>query len=366
MRGGSSGSASAARSSTSPAVGQSKLECVLGRLEGVKRVGEGYAALCPAHDDRKPSLSINYKDGKILLKCHGGCRPEAILDAIGLCWQDLFDDDSRTPSSSTKQTSGRGKIVKTYDYLDEARELLFQVVRLEPKDFRQRRPDGKGGWTWNLGRVRRVLYRLPEMRERVTEAGILYTVEGEKDADRLWEHGIPATTCPGGASKWRSEYTEQIRELCSDWKSEDAPKVWVITDNDEAGLKHELQVAEALGKAGIRTYSFRFGNRGQAKGYDISDWLDEGGNADWLRDPDRLKEHLGPIYTGYPGTGSGGSVRRSNEEALPEPEPLPPELPPVEAFIRRFCRRHSDPGSWTLRIACSAPPSILLLLSWWR
>src|SRR5215475_11219623 len=34
------------------------------------------------------------------------------------------------------------KMVKTYDYLDEADELLFQVVRYEPKDFRQRRPDG--------------------------------------------------------------------------------------------------------------------------------------------------------------------------------------------------------------------------------
>lgn len=31
-------------------------------------------------------------------------------------------------------------IVATYDYTDEAGELLFQVLRLVPKDFRQRRP----------------------------------------------------------------------------------------------------------------------------------------------------------------------------------------------------------------------------------
>ncbi|MBA7632893.1 hypothetical protein ES703_40449 [subsurface metagenome] len=54
-------------------------------------------------------------------------------------------------------------IVATYDYRDESGELLYQVVRYEPKDFRQRRPDGKGGWIWNLNNTRRVLYRLQEL-----------------------------------------------------------------------------------------------------------------------------------------------------------------------------------------------------------
>ena len=47
---------------------------------------------------------------------------------------------------------GRSKIVATYDYRDAAGGLAFQVVRFEPKDFRQRRPDGKGGWVWKMGR----------------------------------------------------------------------------------------------------------------------------------------------------------------------------------------------------------------------
>ena len=46
--------------------------------------------------------------------------------------------------------------VASYDYHDEGGRLLFQTARLFPKDFRQRRPDGKGGWIWNLGGVRRV------------------------------------------------------------------------------------------------------------------------------------------------------------------------------------------------------------------
>ena len=51
----------------------------------------------------------------------------------------------------------------TYDYRDEGGQLLFQVVRKTGKRFRQRVPDGRGGWEWKLGDVRRVLYKLPEL-----------------------------------------------------------------------------------------------------------------------------------------------------------------------------------------------------------
>jgi putative DNA primase/helicase len=36
-----------------------------------------------------------------------------------------------------------GKEVAAYDYHDENGKLLYQVVRFEPKDFRQRRPNGE-------------------------------------------------------------------------------------------------------------------------------------------------------------------------------------------------------------------------------
>ena len=64
----------------------------LSRLKGV-RAGSGgrYVALCPAHDDRSPSLSIaSGRDGRVLIKCHAGCRPEEILSALSLSWSDLF------------------------------------------------------------------------------------------------------------------------------------------------------------------------------------------------------------------------------------------------------------------------------------
>ena len=64
----------------------------LSRLQGV-RAGSGgrYVALCPAHDDRSPSLSIaSGRDGRVLIKCHAGCRPDEVLSALNLSWSDLF------------------------------------------------------------------------------------------------------------------------------------------------------------------------------------------------------------------------------------------------------------------------------------
>ena len=106
-----------------------------GLVEALKakrvRVGSGtWMACCPAHDDRNPSLSIREADGKILLHCHAGCEQRDVIDALearGL-WE----------SSRTEQRH----IVATYDYNDEDGELLYQIVRYEPKDFRQRQPDG--------------------------------------------------------------------------------------------------------------------------------------------------------------------------------------------------------------------------------
>jgi hypothetical protein len=118
-------------------------------------------------------------------------------------------------NQSDKGRSGGRRIVEAYDYRDERGALLFQVVRFEPKDFRQRRPDGKGGWTWSVKGIRPVPYRLPELLAVPADA-LVFIVEGEKDANNLAELGLIATCNAGGAakrgkdgkpgkSKWRPE-----------------------------------------------------------------------------------------------------------------------------------------------------------------
>jgi 5S rRNA maturation endonuclease (ribonuclease M5) len=148
--------------------------------------------------------------------------------AVGLEVTDLFADDRRP----------RGEAA-VYDYVDEEGQLLFQTVRMEPKDFRQRRPDGIGGWHWNLQGVQRVLYRLPVVLDAVANGTPVYVVEGEKDADAInsVEDFKGVATCnPMGAGKWRPEHTETLR----------GAHVVVVADRDEPGRKHAQDVARSL------------------------------------------------------------------------------------------------------------------------
>lgn len=70
------------------------IDCVLDRLEGVRRGGKGrYMARCPAHPDRRPSLSVRDGETRVLLHCFAGCQTEDVLAALGLGWRDLFEDE---------------------------------------------------------------------------------------------------------------------------------------------------------------------------------------------------------------------------------------------------------------------------------
>ena len=61
------------------------LEQVLSQLKGVRTSMRGWRACCPAHADRKPSLSIGLGEHEqVLLKCFAGCSLERILEAMGL------------------------------------------------------------------------------------------------------------------------------------------------------------------------------------------------------------------------------------------------------------------------------------------
>ena len=82
----------------------------------------------------------------------------------------------------SRNDKAKGRIVATYGYTDADSKLLYQVVRLEPKAFSQRRPDGNGRWIPKL-EERRVLYRWPELLKYPD--GTIFICEGEKDADRV-------------------------------------------------------------------------------------------------------------------------------------------------------------------------------------
>ena len=67
---------------------------LLSRLEGVKRTGPGrWIARCPAHADKRASLSIReLEDGRVLLHDFAGCSAHEVLSAVGLGMEDLFPE----------------------------------------------------------------------------------------------------------------------------------------------------------------------------------------------------------------------------------------------------------------------------------
>jgi hypothetical protein len=234
---------------------------ILQKLQKVKRTQSGWNALCPSHNDKQRSLSVKESDGKILLKCFAGCDVQTIVSALGLEMKDLFESSNGFHSNGKPKTK---RIVETYDYTDENGDLLFQSVRYEPKDFRQRRIDGNGDFIWNLENTRLVLYRLPE----ILASPLVYLVEGEKDVETLRSNDLPATCNPMGAGKWRNEYNEFLRDKT----------VVVLPDNDEPGRKHTLQVANSLYGIAKEIVILELPNL-KPKG-DVSDFIANGGTID--------------------------------------------------------------------------------------
>ncbi len=217
-----------------------------------RRSGNGWAARCPSHPDRRPSLSIGEgADGKLLLWCGAGCSFTAILAALGVGLAAPVFAPTRVQSArptTRPRTPGRpeigspfggSKIVAVYDYTDATGDVFHRVGRTSDKSFPQAHTDAEGVWYWGAPpEDRRVLYHLPAVLAAVEAGALVIVCEGEKDCDHLNaafpdRHDYIATTKPGGAeSKWLPQFTATLA----------GARVLVVADADEAG-RHAAAVA---------------------------------------------------------------------------------------------------------------------------
>lgn len=285
-----------------------------------RKAGAGWSARCPTHQDKHASLSIGTgTDGRVLLNCHAGCTVEDIAAALGLKLADLF------PPHPASVAPVAPRIVATYRYTDEAGRLLFECVRFLPKTFRQRRPDSAkpGAWVWNLEGVRRVLYRLPELKSALAAGCTMFVCEGEKDVDTLAEHGFAATCNPMGAGKWQPEHTETLR---------DAVRVVVIADKDEPGRKHALAVATALHGVARCVKSIELPDRNGQPVKDAADWFAAGGVAEELRVLVNATPDFVPTSAQAAATPGNAPASDATASAGPDGEKLAAlaALPPLE------------------------------------
>ena len=239
-----------------------------------------WQACCPAHEDAHPSLSIADGEQGVVLHCHAGCEPAAIVAALGVTLKELFtaplsanghtlapgEDWMATPAPALHDTR---RVVACYEYTDVLGTVVLEVLRYEPKDFRQRQPDPAhpGQYLWHTQGINKPLYHLPYVAQAIAQHQPVYLVEGEKDADALHALGCVATTNAGGANAWEPHYVSLLA----------GAQLILLPDNDRAGRKHAATIASSLlgFVASLRVLFLP----GLLEKGDVSDWLAQGGTV---------------------------------------------------------------------------------------
>ena len=235
----------------------SKLQELLNRLKKVKKCGDGYQAQCPAHDDKRPSLSLKEVDGKVLMRCHAGCSNESIMASIGMTMSDLMPQDEawyplathkNRNVSTCRRSSGHttlagameyfvqkyGPSTAIYIYEDVVENEVAAVTRWDIDGGKEIRPFRKTGEYWESGFVEgpRPLFNLPQ----VLRSKRVCVVEGEKAAEAMIEIGFTATTSIGGS----------VAAKKTDWSQLAGKEVFVFPDNDSPGEKYASDVVQKL------------------------------------------------------------------------------------------------------------------------
>jgi KaiC/GvpD/RAD55 family RecA-like ATPase len=154
------------------------------------------------------------------------------------------------------------------------------VLRYHGKAFKQRRPDGNGGWHWGLGNVQRVPFRLP----KVHGADFVAICEGEKDVLTLERLGMTATCNNGGAGNFKPELAEHFA----------GKHVGIFTDNDDVGLRHVLKVAEIVAPVAKSVKIVELPGL-PVKG-DVTDFVNAGGTIDGIREHYRKAQLWTPDF----------------------------------------------------------------------
>lgn len=263
---------------------------------------------CPFadHPDEHPSFSIS-NDG-IFFQCHtpscgrkGNAKQlRTMLKSAG-CKKE-YPDTCR---------SHERRIDKIYPYRDESDELVYEVIRYYPKDFRSRRPDPArlAEYIWDMEGIKKQLYRLPELLASPTDEPII-VVEGEGCVDDVCSLGLTSTTNSGGAGKFPADSAIYFKDR----------NVIIIPDNDPPGGKHVIDVAKKLLHVAKSVKLLELTGLPQ-KG-DVSDWLDiERKLSPGITNEDLRNKLLGladkaPIYTGPE------NVSPEASEEWPDPIPL--------------------------------------------
>lgn len=315
------------------------------RFPDLKQAGPEWRGPCPVHQGDDANFAVNPENG--LAYCHSQCgRGWSIVqleqEVSGRPWKECRQEIN---SIVGRPIRGPAKLreIATYDYTDATGEFLFQVVRYEPKTFRQRRRvvrmDGTSAgisWEYNIKGISRVLYRLP----KVAAADQVLVVEGEKDVESLERLGFVATCNPGGAcnhaGKWLKNYTESL----------EGKRVVILPDNDTPGQKHTDMVVQAIRHRVKELRIVRV-----PVGKDASDWIAGGGTREAI-DEAILQA---AIIAGQDAANDGSTASTPPGSS---PSPAVPAIPQIQVNDRPF-RTICQDGFDALR-SSNTPPQLFV------
>ena len=192
------------------------LACRRPRCICMKSLRRGHGLThCQSHADNGPSLNVEMKNGQLVVKCFASCdQDQAFSDLLDVANGRRAAYVPVGPVRSKPHVNGHNgtgdPVVETYTYRAADGAIRFRVERTASKEFPQSQPNGEGGWIKHINGVERVLFRLPELLTADPSRSVFVT-EGEKDALRLVDGGLVATTAPGG-SPWLPPYSESLRD----------------------------------------------------------------------------------------------------------------------------------------------------------
>ncbi len=222
----------------------------LARLDGVRETSHPkwkWAARCPAHEDRDPSLSVGRGDtGKILLHCFAGCTEEAIVAALGVAPSDLLSNPPLSADCTLEALSADRKLPLDHLRTFGLSQLYYQdhpAVRIPFLDaegvekailFRTALA-GENRLKWKSGLKATFLYGVNRM-EAARAAGFVVLVEGASDCWTLWFHNFPAVGLPS-ASVWREQ----------DWlpSFEGIARIFAVIEPDQGGTQVKTHLASS-------------------------------------------------------------------------------------------------------------------------
>lgn len=213
----------------------------------VKGSGANLMVSCPAHADEHCSCAVKVaEDGRVLLHCHAGCKPEAVVTGWGLAMGDLF------PPDTNRLNGAAGGPVQVIEHVYEIRDYEGHIVAHHhrtnlvaingngkpKKEMRWSTPGNPKG----LGGIKVRDLPLYGTELLKTHPGTTVTItEGEKAADALRARGILAlATVTGAGDKVAKAPSRTVLQVLKD------REVVLWPDDDDAGRTHMLAIQVSL------------------------------------------------------------------------------------------------------------------------